>query len=56
MTELRNKLRDADVQYQVIKNRLAIRAAEEVGIVGIKEYFRRAYGDSLLKRRSHRTG
>ena len=39
VTELRNKLRDAEVQYQVIKNRLAIRAAEEVGIVGLKEYF-----------------
>lgn len=39
VTELRNKLRDADVQYQVIKNRLAIRAAEEVGIPGLKEYF-----------------
>ena len=39
VTELRNKLRDAEVQYQVIKNRLAIRAAEEVGISGLKEYF-----------------
>ena len=39
VTELRNKLRDADVQYQVIKNRLAIRAAEEVGIAGLKEHF-----------------
>ena len=39
VTELRNKLRDADVQYRVIKNRLAIRAAEEVGIAGLKEYF-----------------
>ena len=39
VTDLRNKLRDADVQYQVIKNRLAIRAAEEVGIAGLKEHF-----------------
>ena len=39
VTELRSKLRDAEVQYQVIKNRLAIRAAEEVGITGLKEYF-----------------
>ena len=39
VTELRNKLRDAEVQYQVIKNRLAIRAAEEVGIAGLKEFF-----------------
>ncbi|MYF92873.1 MAG: 50S ribosomal protein L10, partial [Gemmatimonadetes bacterium] len=39
VTELRNKLRAADVQYQVIKNRLAIRAAEEVGIAGLEEHF-----------------
>ena len=39
VTDLRNKLRAADVQYQVIKNRLAIRAAEEVGIAGLKEHF-----------------
>ena len=39
VTDLRNRLRDADVQYQVIKNRLAIRAAEEVGIAGLKEHF-----------------
>ena len=38
VTELRNKLRDAEVQYQVIKNRLAIRAAEEAGIDGLKEH------------------
>lgn len=39
VTELRNKLREGEVQYQVIKNRLAIRAAEEVGIAGLKEHF-----------------
>ena len=39
VTDLRNKLRDADVQYQVIKNRLAIRAVEEMGIAGLKEHF-----------------
>ena len=39
VTELRNKLRESEVQYQVIKNRLAIRAAEEVGIAGLKDYF-----------------
>lgn len=38
VTELRNKLRDAEVQYQVVKNRLAIRAAEEAGIPGLKEH------------------
>ena len=39
VNQLRNKLREADVQYQVIKNRLAIRAADEVGIAGLKEHF-----------------
>ena len=39
VNELRNKLRDAKVHYQVIKNRLAIRAAEEAGIAGLKEHF-----------------
>jgi large subunit ribosomal protein L10 len=39
VNQLRNKLREADVQYQVIKNRLAIRAADEVGIPGLKEHF-----------------
>ena len=38
VTELRNKLRDAEVKYQVIKNRLAIRAAEEAGIAGLREH------------------
>ena len=38
VTELRNKLRDADVEYQVIKNRLAIRAADEAGIAGLREH------------------
>ena len=56
VTELRNKLRDADVQYQVIKNRLAIRAAEEGGHCRPQRALHWAYGYSLLKRRSHRTG
>ena len=38
VTELRNKLRESQVQYRVIKNRLAIRAAEEAGLGGLKEY------------------
>ena len=38
VTELRNKLRDAEVKYQVIKNRLAIRAADEAGIAGLREH------------------
>lgn len=38
ITQLRNKLRDSQVQYQVIKNRLAIRAAEEAGFAGLKEH------------------
>jgi len=38
VTELRNKLRESQVQYRVIKNRLAIRAAEEAGLAGLKEH------------------
>ena len=43
VTELRNKLRESQVQYRVIKNRLAIRAAEEAG--GLQEYPRRLSGE-----------
>ena len=38
MTGLRNKLRDAEVSYQVVKNRLAKRAAAEAGISGLDEH------------------
>ena len=38
VTDLRNKLRESQVQYRVIKNRLAIRAAEEVGLGDLREH------------------
>ena len=38
VTELRNKLRDASVGYQVVKNRLAKRAVEGAGITGLEEF------------------
>ena len=38
VTGLRNKLRDAEVSYQVVKNRLAKRAAAEAGISGLDEH------------------
>lgn len=38
VTGLRNKLRDAEVGYQVVKNRLAKRAAAEAGISGLDEH------------------
>ncbi|MBW2514814.1 MAG: 50S ribosomal protein L10 [Deltaproteobacteria bacterium] len=36
---LRRKLREADVEYQVAKNTLLIRASEGTGVDGIKDYF-----------------
>src|SRR5216110_1774322 len=36
MTELRRRLRKANVQYVVIKNTLALRAVNESGLVGEK--------------------
>jgi large subunit ribosomal protein L10 len=38
VTGLRNKLREAEVGYQVVKNRLAKRAAAEAGISGMDEH------------------
>ena len=38
VTGLRNKLREAEVGYQVVKNRLAKRAAAEAGIAGLDEH------------------
>jgi large subunit ribosomal protein L10 len=38
VTALRSKLRQASVEYQVVKNRLARRAAHEAGIVGLDGY------------------
>lgn len=38
VTELRAQLRQAGVEYRVLKNNLVRRAAEEVGIEGLDEY------------------
>jgi large subunit ribosomal protein L10 len=39
VTGLRNQLREADIGYQVVKNRLAKRAAEAAGLEGLGEHF-----------------
>ncbi len=37
VTELRRRLREAGVEYRVVKNRLAARAATEAGVEGFRE-------------------
>lgn len=37
MTELRAKLREVGVEYQVVKNTLALRAAEKIGLEGMDD-------------------
>jgi large subunit ribosomal protein L10 len=39
MTELRRKVRESDSQYQVVKNSLALRAAESTTVEEIKQHF-----------------
>jgi len=39
MTELRRKVRESDSQYQVVKNTLALRAAENTSIEEIRQHF-----------------
>lgn len=39
MTELRRKLREADVSLRVVKNTLAKRALDQVGVTGLHDYF-----------------
>ncbi|MCW2925278.1 MAG: ribosomal protein [Thermoleophilia bacterium] len=39
VTELRNKLRDADASFSVVKNTLARRAAKDAGLEGVAELF-----------------
>ncbi len=39
VTDLRSKLRHASVEYEVVKNRLAKRAAQEAGIAGLDRFF-----------------
>jgi large subunit ribosomal protein L10 len=40
MNALRRKLREVDVEYQVVKNTLLIRASEETDVAAIKEAFK----------------
>jgi large subunit ribosomal protein L10 len=40
LTELRQKLREANVEYQVIKNTMLRRASEGTGVEPIKDYFK----------------
>ncbi|MEE8518217.1 MAG: 50S ribosomal protein L10, partial [Dehalococcoidia bacterium] len=37
MTELRRRLREQNVEYRVVKNRLAVLAASEAGVEPFKE-------------------
>jgi large subunit ribosomal protein L10 len=39
VTDLRSRLRKASIEYEVVKNRLAKRAAQEAGITGLDQYF-----------------
>ena len=39
VTNLRSQLRKASVEYSVVKNRLAKRAAQEAGIAGLDRFF-----------------
>jgi len=39
VTDLRSQLRQASVEYEVVKNRLAKRAAQEAGIAGLDPFF-----------------
>lgn len=38
-TELRRQLRDADVEFTVVKNTLALRAASDAGVEGVESMF-----------------
>jgi len=40
MTELRRKLREAQIDYQVVKNTLLIRAAKETGVALIQDHLK----------------
>jgi len=39
MNDLRRKLREADIDYQVVKNTLLIRASEDTDVAQLKEHF-----------------
>ncbi len=40
MNDLRRKLRDANIEYQVVKNTLLVRAAEDTGVAAITDHFK----------------
>ncbi len=40
MNDLRRKLREANIEYQVVKNTLLVRASEDTGVAAIKDYFK----------------
>ena len=40
MNDLRRKLREANIEYQVVKNTLLVRAAEDTDIALIKDHFK----------------
>jgi large subunit ribosomal protein L10 len=40
MNDLRRKLRQANIEYQVVKNTLLVRASEDTGVAAIKDYFK----------------
>ena len=39
MNDLRRKLREANIEYQVVKNTLLVRAAEDTQVAAIKDHF-----------------
>jgi len=40
ISDLRRKLREADVEFKVVKNTLLIRASEETGVALLKDHFK----------------
>jgi large subunit ribosomal protein L10 len=40
INDLRRKLRESDIEYQVVKNTLLVRAAEDTEVALIKDYFK----------------
>jgi large subunit ribosomal protein L10 len=40
MIDLRRKLREAEIEYQVVKNTLLVRAAEDTEVAAVKDYFK----------------
>jgi len=40
LNDLRRKLREANIEYQVVKNTLLVRAAEDTEVALIKDYFK----------------